>query len=381
MNGFSYYNPIRVEFGDDKLALLGELCAGKRTMVVFGGASARATGTLDEVLGILRGAGAEPIEHGGVTICDMDSLKAGIDHARTEAAQVVVGLGGAMCMDLAKGVAVGVVHDDWRERFTAGTPLAADEGQLSVIEVPTYPSTGSEADPVGDIVGPFGGIEGVWPTASLICPRLTASLDARNTALSVLVTLTQVTASVVGDENAFSRALGTAALRAVIAAERTLRSDPGDRDARGDIMWASYLSTSGQLGLGTKADWRWSIYSAGRLGRLLHGVMYRDGQAVALPRWLAFAAREHPEEMHTLFTEGYGLDATKDTAALARDAYELMLDIARAGGAPLTWRAFGDEPDDEQIREAVSQVSSRAFTPERYTELARACYREEFPFV
>ncbi len=45
MGGFSYYNPIRVEFGDDKLALLGELCAGKRTMVVFGGASARSTTT------------------------------------------------------------------------------------------------------------------------------------------------------------------------------------------------------------------------------------------------------------------------------------------------------------------------------------------------
>lgn len=35
-------------------------------------------------------------------------------------------------------------------------------GRLPLTLVPTYPSTGSEADAGGDIVGPYRGIHGVW---------------------------------------------------------------------------------------------------------------------------------------------------------------------------------------------------------------------------
>ena len=50
MLNFEFYNPTRIVFGKDKVADLARLVpADARVLVLYGGASARTTGTLDEV--------------------------------------------------------------------------------------------------------------------------------------------------------------------------------------------------------------------------------------------------------------------------------------------------------------------------------------------
>lgn len=50
MLNFNYYNPTRIRFGKDTIAEIDSLVpSDAKVMILFGGSSARKTGTLDEV--------------------------------------------------------------------------------------------------------------------------------------------------------------------------------------------------------------------------------------------------------------------------------------------------------------------------------------------
>lgn len=50
MNNFEFYNPTRIVFGKGKIAELNRLVPKEaKVLILFGGESARKTGTLDEV--------------------------------------------------------------------------------------------------------------------------------------------------------------------------------------------------------------------------------------------------------------------------------------------------------------------------------------------
>lgn len=316
MRDFAYYNPIHVSFGRGALAKLGDLYPDQRVLLIYGGASAKATGAYDRVASRLRSVRAEVVDCGGVRQCTPDELERGVGLARANKVDVVVGLGGGSVMDLAKGVAYGALHDGWPATFLDGSTDTAD-GRLPLTLVPTYPSTGSEANAGGDIVGPYRGIHGVWADWALLDPELTFSLGQQNTAYSVLITFVQASTLYLGDGNPISHGFAGIVLRKLLAAYARLLGDPSDYDARATVMWASFVTTQGMLGLGTDGSWTSTAYTAGMFGRLLCGLTYRQAQVIAYPRWLLLAARHYPREMRELFCEVMGLDQSLADGALA----------------------------------------------------------------
>jgi len=65
MLNFEFHNPTRIVFGQGKVADLARLVPPQaRVLVLYGGASARKTGTLDEVMAAL--AGRTVTEFGGI---------------------------------------------------------------------------------------------------------------------------------------------------------------------------------------------------------------------------------------------------------------------------------------------------------------------------
>lgn len=55
MNNFEFYNPTRIVFGEGKISELDRLVpANAKVLVLFGGESARKSGTLDEVASALK---------------------------------------------------------------------------------------------------------------------------------------------------------------------------------------------------------------------------------------------------------------------------------------------------------------------------------------
>lgn len=378
MTSFSFHNPVNVVCGDAALETLAAVSHGKRVLVVSGSASAKANGTFDTVAHMLEGEGATLVDFDGITQCTYDRIAEGTDLARSADVEVVIGLGGASAMDTAKAIAFCAVHENYDD-YLRGTLEQSNEEKLPLVLIPTYPSTGSEANGVSDIMGYQGGIHGVYADYALLYPPFTFSLDARNTAYSTMVMLAQTGYRYFGDRNTISRRFTAASLRSVLEAYEILLDDPENHDARTTMLWASFLETSGLLGLEMESNWTYSIFSAAGLLRFSMGTVYRQNLAMVFPRWLVFAARHHPDEVRDFAVNVMDAPADASIEEAVRHAFDRAMAVLRAGGLPTTLEELGSLPSDEAITDAVGKVSSREFTTEEYIQMVRACESEAFP--
>lgn len=375
MKDFTFHNPVTAIMGEAALEKLAETSAGKKTLVVFGGASAKENGSLAQVSAIVEGAGGSIILFGGVTQCTYDAIAKGTAVARETEVELVIGLGGASAMDTAKAIAFCALHDDYDRYLTGELPQRNDE-KLPLVLIPTYPSTGSEANGVSDIMGYAGGIHGVFADYALLYPPFTYSLDVRNTAYGTLVMLAQTGYRFFADRNPISRGCTAASLRAVLNAFDTLCEKPDDYDARAVMLWASFLETSGLLGLASEATWTYSIFSAAGLLRFTRDTVYRENLAMVFPRWLVWSARHHPEAVSEFAVEVFGADPDAPIEAQVRYTYDRVMDILKAGGLPT---ALEEVPDRESVEQAIPRVSSREFDTDEYFAMIQACGSEAFP--
>lgn len=374
MKDFTFCNPVTAVMGEAALEKLAEVASGKTVLLVYGGSSAERNGSLSRVTGIIEDSGGAVVGFGGVTQCTYEAIAEGTAKAHEADVDMVVGLGGASAMDTAKAVAFCAVHDNYDEYLEGRLPQQNDE-KLSLALIPTYPSTGSEANGVSDIMGYSGGIHGVFADYALLYPPFTYSLDARNTAYGTMVMLAQTGYRFFTDENHISRGCTAASLRAVLAAFDTLCERPDDYDARASMLWASFMETSGLLGLSMEGNWTYSIFSAAGLLRFTRGTVYRENLAMILPRWLVWAAKHHPEEVRAFAIEVFGAPSDSSVDSAVRYAYERMMSILRVGGLPV---ALEDIPSREDVFAATGRVSSKEFTPEEYFAMVSACATADF---
>lgn len=378
MKDFSFHNPVTAICGNDALEKLAELAKSKTVLVVSGQGSAEKSGSLASVKDALAKAGATINEYKGIAQCTYDCIAEGVELARSCNANMIVGLGGASVMDTAKAVAFCAVHENYDEYLEGKLEQKNDE-KLELILIPTYPSTGSEANGVSDIMGYAGGVKGVYADYALLYPPFTYSLNARNTAFSTMVLLAQTGYRYFTDENPISRGFTAASLRAVLAAYEDLLEDPTNFDSRMTMLWASFIETSGLLGLSMQGNWTYSIFSAAGLLRFTLGTVYRENLAMIYPRWLVFAARHHPEEVRDFAINVMSANAESSVEEAVKHAYDCSMEILRKGGLPLTLDAYGEMPSYEEIESATHRVSSKEFSVEEYVEMVCSCATEEWP--
>lgn len=375
MNDFTFHNPVTAVMGEAAFEKLSDMAAGRKVLIVFGSASARENGSLERVSATIQDAGGSVVLYGGITQCTYEAIAEGTRLVWDSFVEMVVGLGGASAMDTAKAIAFCAVHDNYDDYLTGELPQHNNE-KLPLVLIPTYPSTGSEANGTSDIMGYAGGIHGVFADCALLYPPFTYSLDARNTAYSTLVMLAQTGYRYFTDSNPISRGCTAASLRAVLDAFDILLDDPADHDSRAVMLWASFLETSGLLGLFMEGTWTYSIFSAAGLLRFTRGTVYRENLAMVFPRWLVWAGRHHPEPVCRFAQEVLGVSPCGDASATIGAAYECVMDVLRRGGLPTT---LSDVPTRDEVAAVVDRVSSREFTVDEYAALIAACGSEAYP--
>ncbi|WP_251212597.1 hypothetical protein [Adlercreutzia murintestinalis] len=82
-----------------------------------------------------------------------------------------------------------------------------NDEKLPLALIPTYLSTGSEANGASDIMGYAGGIKGVYADLALLYAPFTYSLDAKATTYGLMVMLAQTGYRYFTDRNPISRGL------------------------------------------------------------------------------------------------------------------------------------------------------------------------------
>lgn len=146
-------------------------------------------------------------------------------------------------MDCSKLIAFGAFHEDDLWDYIKGSKNPYGLKKLQMILLPTYPSSGSEyglgAVSTDARTGDFGTAYGIGADTAILVPKYSLSLSAEMTAYTGLVTLVQLSASVLGDRNRLSYDIGVSVMRNVLDAVKTLKENPEDMEARGAILYGA----------------------------------------------------------------------------------------------------------------------------------------------
>lgn len=143
MNNFEFYNPTRIVFGEGKIVELNSLIPKEaKVLILFGGESARKTGTLDEVEKAL--GDREVALFGGIEANPRyETLINAVDKIKQEGYDYLLAVGGGSVIDGTKFVAAAVNFegDSWEILTSGGAKVTS---ALPFGTVLTLPVTGSE---------------------------------------------------------------------------------------------------------------------------------------------------------------------------------------------------------------------------------------------
>lgn len=243
--------PSRLVFGAGTVERIGTLAAplGQRALVVVGGGSARESGLLDRVLGLLEdsGVGGEVFEgvRGNPRASEADAAGDAINEAGCE---LVIGLGGGSVMDVAKAAALVAAHGPSVTRFLRKEESPSNlYGAPRIICVPTVAGTGSEANDTSVLTDEGTGLKGSLrgpacvPGVAILDPDVTATAPTRYAVASAVDALCHAIESFVARKhNPFSDALARAAAKLLVGAIPRLAD--GEEQARGAVLIGAALA-------------------------------------------------------------------------------------------------------------------------------------------
>ncbi|APE42472.1 alcohol dehydrogenase [Sulfitobacter alexandrii] len=320
--------PRELIFGAGQRDALGRVAArlGRRALVVTDERLAADADFL-RLVGQLEAAGVE-VKVDGSTLPDVpvETAVASAEAARGFAPDLVIGVGGGSCLDMAKCVAVLLTHggkpQDYYGEFMVPGPV------MPLIAVPTTAGTGSEVTPVAVLSDSERqlkvGISSphLIPTASICDPELTVTCPASLTAIAGADALTHAIEAftairrepvaglaqerVFVGKNATSDHFALTAIGLLWEGLETACTDPGNADARAKVMLGA--TTAGlAFGVAGTAAAHAIQYPVGALTHTAHGA----GVACLMPYVMAWNAPEIGPELDQI-AETIGLAAGAD---------------------------------------------------------------------
>ncbi len=351
MKAFTYCAPTEIVFGKDtqhKTAHCVQAHGGSRVLVVYGGASAKKSGLLDEIARSLTDAGLAYTEIGGVVPNPRLSLvREGIARGRDFGADFVLAVGGGSVIDTAKAVAHGLAAPDidvWD--FFAGRAVV--EKSLPVGSVLTLSAAGSETSNsaviTNDEIDPPAkrGLTTPHnqPVFAIMNPALTYSLPAWQIAAGVtdimLHTLERYFSPILG--NYLSDEIAEGLLRNMVKFGPIALADSHDYDAMSEIMWSGSISHIDLTGLGGERG-DWACHQLGHELSGIYDVTHGASLASVWGAWARYVCDANPARFAQLGAKVFQLTGGS-VDELAHAAIDKMVDFFASLGMPTGLQAL-----------------------------------------
>ncbi|MBU1693236.1 MAG: iron-containing alcohol dehydrogenase [Verrucomicrobia bacterium] len=375
--------PRTIIFGKNRLTELGDLAfllaAGRKALLLLGGASARHYGLDRRIVGLLsrHGITTEVLDgiHGEPTVARVDELAA---RARELQPGLIVSAGGGSVMDSGKAVATLAVNDGSVEEYLEGE----DEGRtmaaapLPHITIPTVAGTGAEMTHNAVIGSPEKKFkrsmraDSMIPTIAVIDSMLTLSVPHDVTASGGMDALTQLIESCISNRRRpETTALAQEGLRLAREAISVSVEAPGNEAARDKMALVSML---GGVCL-ANAGLAMAHGIAAALGAL-YGVPHGLACGILLPYTLRYNASACSHEL------AHALSAFLNQGGMAprivEEGIAAIEKLADAIGIPADLKEMGLQEEDVQEVARHSMGTSMSgnpipMTPEQVAEFLR----------
>ena len=367
MKDFSFYAPTRVVFGreaEEKLPQLIQQYGGGRVLVHYGGGSAKRSGLLDKVFGMLTEAGIQYVELGGVVPNPLLSkVREGVDLCRKEHVNFILAVGGGSVIDSAKAIGYGVGYpgDVWD--FWDGK--AVPQTCLPIGVMLTIPAAGSEMSSSCVITNDEGMLKrGVNSDLcrckfAIMNPERTYTLPPYQTAAGATDIMMHTMERYFSkyEDALLTDAIAEALLRTVKDAVPEVLKNPEDYRYRAAIMWASSLSHNDLTECGTEKDFACHKLEHELSG--LFGVTHGAGLAAIWGSWARYVMDKHLNRFVQFAVNVMGVtnDFT-DPRATALKGIEAIEHFFQTIGMPTSIpELIGREATDEEIDEMVRKCS------------------------
>ncbi|MCW2254724.1 NADP-dependent alcohol dehydrogenase [Providencia alcalifaciens] len=291
MNNFELYNPTRIVFGEGKIVELNRLIPKQaKVLILFGGESARKSGTLGEVeqalgnreIGLFGGIEANP---------RYETLIKAVTKIQEEGYDYLLAVGGGSVIDGTKFVAAAVNFegDSWDILTSGGKKITS---ALPFGTVLTLPATGSEMNKGSVITREETHSKRafqndlVYPQFSILDPVKTFTLPPRQISNGVVDAFVHIMEQYMTYpanapvQDVFAEGL----LRTLIDIGPKALANPQDYDIRASLMWTATLALNGLIGAGVPQDW--STHMLGHEITALYNLDHAQTLAIVLPAML-----------------------------------------------------------------------------------------------
>ena len=367
MKDFNFYAPTRVVFGRESEAKLPELIkqyGGTKVLVHYGGGSARRSGLLDKVEQMLREAGIDFVELGGVVPNPLLSkVKEGIALCRREGVDFILAVGGGSVIDSSKAIGYGVPYegDVWDFWDNKAVPQTA----MPIGVVLTIPAAGSEMSSSTVITQDEGMLKRGFNSDLCRCkfavmnPERTYTLPPYQTAAGATDIMMHTMERYFSkyEDATLTDAIAEALLRTVKDAAFEVLKNPEDYRNRANIMWASSLSHNDLTECGTEKDF--AVHKLEHELSGLFGVTHGAGLAALWGSWARYVMDKHISRFVQFAVNVMGVtnDFT-DPRATALRGIEAIERFFQQIGMPTSIPALiGRQVTDEEIETLVEKCS------------------------
>lgn len=355
MNNFSFYSPTEFVFGKGTEKDCGKYVkkyGGSRVLIHYGSGSAVKSGLIERVESSLKESGIPYVMLGGVKPNPRDTLiYEGIRLCRKEGVDFILSVGGGSCIDSSKAIALGVPYDgDFWDFYGTGKQV---ERALPIGTILTIAAAGSEGSGASVVTREDGmlkrdtGSDLLRPRFSILNPELTKTLPAYQTACGATDIMAHVFERYFTNtkEVEITDRLCEAVLLTMIKETPRAIKDPGNYDARANIMWAGTVAHNDIVGVGRSQDW--NSHGIEHELSALYDCAHGAGLAVIMPAWMEFVYKHNVMRFAQMAVRVWGCEMNfENPEETARKGIGCFRKFLKEIGMPSNFEGIGAKEED-----------------------------------
>ncbi len=342
MDSFTFYNPVKLHFGEDALEKLSKELAqyGQKVLVVYGGGSIKKNGVYHAVIEKLQEANKTIFELSGVEPNPrVETARLGIDICKKEEIDLVLAVGGGSVIDCSKLIAAGAKYD--ADAWDIVQRKVFVQEALPLGTVLTLAATGSEMNSGSVITNAATeeklswGSPATFPKFSILNPAYTVTVPKNHTVYGIVDMMSHIfeqyfhntTNTPVTDE------MCEGVLRAIIATAPKLLEDLENIQLRETILLAGTIGLNGFLSIGSRGDW--ASHNIEHAVSAIYDIPHAGGLAILQPHWMRLNVPVNPQRFAGIATRVFGIEATgKTVEEVAYEGIDRLSAFWTSLGAP-----------------------------------------------
>ncbi|MGB5868431.1 MAG: iron-containing alcohol dehydrogenase [Arcobacteraceae bacterium] len=344
---FSYLNPTRIEFGQNKIATISKYISKEyKVLFIYGGGSIKKNGIYNQVIEALKeytyfefsGVEANPT---------VETLNKAISLAKKENVDYILAVGGGSVIDGAKYVANGFYYDGEGWDILEGKHISTQA--LPIGAVLTLAATGSESN-TGSVITRaqtrekrFFRSEHSFPKFAILDPNVLKSLDDRQIKNGLIDSFVHTCEQyltykhgMLAQDN-YSEGI----LRALLKLASTV--DKKDDLWYANLMWLANQALNGLLSLGVPQDW--ATHYIGHELSGLYGIDHARTLAIIQPNLLRVLKEHKTDKLLQMGRNVFDIETNDPDIIINR-----IESLYQSLGVKLK---ISDYTDDKEIKEKV----------------------------